>query len=146
MFAEHCALRRFHCAVDFGRDPRSRRPKRHSKRLIETARESGFDVVTKRVKYINDPEQPSGYLAKCDQDVDIVTDLFQHRDAYDRIVLFSGDGDFVPALAHLHKSGGKESVVVSAREACAFEVVDAHANGITSAVIYAEDLKHALKS
>ena len=141
LFSKHQSLRRFHCAADFGPKAGSMCLSQHSADLIASAEVCGFGVVAKRVKYIRDPGRPSGYVSKCDLDVDIATDLFAQRDAYDRIVLFSGDGDFVRALTYLHQEYGKESVVVSAVGARAQEIIDAHAASVVSAIIYADDLK-----
>lgn len=100
-FASYSSLRRLYCAADFGPDWRSMDLREHSKDLITTVTASGFEAVAKRVKYIRDPE---GTVRKCDLDIEIITDLFAMKEAYDRIVLFSGDGDFMPALAHLNRS------------------------------------------
>lgn len=139
--ASHTSLRRFYCAADFGPDWRSMDIREHSKELITTATASGFEAVAKRVKYIREPER---LVSKCDLDIEIVTDLFALRDTYDRIVLFSGDGDFTPALVHLNKEHGKEIVVVGVAGMIGREIFDAHASGIVSTLMYADDLKHQL--
>jgi len=113
----------------------------HSKELITAATVSGFETVAKRVKYIREPE---GYVTKCDLDIEVVIDLVALKDNYDRIVLFSGDGDFMLALAHLNQEHGKEIVVISAVGRLGREIFDAHAKGIVSAIIYADDLKYQL--
>jgi uncharacterized LabA/DUF88 family protein len=77
-------------------------------------------------------------------DIEIATDLFAHRKAYDRVVLFSGDGDFAPMLAHLRRRYHKEVVVVAAVGSLGRELVDAHAQGIVSTLVYADDLRHQL--
>ncbi|HYC99557.1 NYN domain-containing protein [Brevundimonas sp.] len=141
LFAGHASLRRFYCAADFGPDWRSMDLRDHSKELITAATASGFEAIAKRVKYIREPE---GYAMKCDLDIEIVTDLFAMKDAYDRIVLFSGDGDFVPALAHLNQEYGKEIVVIGAAGRIGREIFDAHTSGVVSTIIYADDLKHQL--
>lgn len=134
-------LRRFYCAADFGPDWRSAKLRAHSKELITAATASGFEAVAKRVKYIREAD---GYVSKCDLDVEIATDLFALKDSYDRIVLFSGDGDFMPALAYLHREHGKEIVVVGAAGTLGRELFDAHAGGVVSTILYADDLKHHL--
>lgn len=140
-FANQSSLRRFYCAADFGPDWRSMDLREHSKDLITTVTTSGFEAVAKRVKYIRDPE---GTVRKCDLDIEIVTDLFALKDAYDRIVLFSGDGDFAPAVAHLNQEHGKDIVVIGAAGMLGREIFDAHEKGIVSTLIYADDLKHQL--
>ena len=140
-FARFTRLRRLYCAADFGPNWRSVDMKVHSKDLITKATISGFEVVAKRVKYIR---EEGGYVTKCDLDIEIATDLFALQKSYDQIVLFSGDGDFVPALTHLNRRHGKEIVVVAAVGSLGREFIDAHAQGVISAIIYADDLKHHL--
>lgn len=93
------------------------------------------------MKYIR---ERGGYVAKCDLDIEIATDLFALREGYDRIVLFSGDGDFAPVLTHLHRRYGKEVVVVAAVGSLGRELLEAHARGVVSTILYADDLKHHL--
>ena len=140
-FASHRALRRFYCAADFGPDWRATGLRGHSEELVTTATASGFQVIGKRVKYLREPDR---YVSKCDLDIEIVTDLFALREAYGRIVLFSGDGDFVPALTHLHQEHGKEIAIIGAAGSLGREVFDAHTKGVVSTIIYADDLKRHL--
>lgn len=140
-FASEPSRRRFYCAADFGPDWRSMDLREHSKDLITTVTASGFEAVAKRVKYIREPDR---LVSKCDLDIEIVTDLFALKDAYNRIVLFTGDGDFMPALAHLNQEHGKEIVVIGAAGRLGREIFDAHEKGIVSTLIYADDLKHQL--
>ena len=139
--SEFTRLRRLYCAADFGPNWRSMHLKAHSQELITQATTSGFEVVAKRVKYIR---EEGGYVSKCDLDIEIATDLFALKRSYDRIILFSGDGDFVPALAHLNRRAGKTIVIVAAVGSLGREFIDAHAQGVVSAIIYADDLKHHL--
>lgn len=140
-FASQAHLRRFYCAADFGPDWRAKDLLPHSRTLAAAATAAGFTPVTKRVKYIRRDE---GHVSKCDLDIDIATDLFSLRDSYDRVVLFSGDGDFVPALTHLSRNHGKEIVVIGAAGTVGREIFDAHGAGVISTIIYADDLKYQL--
>lgn len=140
-FSSHSSLRRFYCAADFGPDWRSMDLREHSKDLITTVTASGFEAVAKRVKYIREPDR---LVSKCDLDIEIVTDLFAMKGAYDRVVLFSGDGDFMPALAHLNQKHGKAITVIGAAGKLGREIFDAHTKGIISTIIYADDFKHQL--
>lgn len=140
-FASQPSIRRFYCAAESAPDWRSMDLRQHSKDLITTVRASGFQAVAKRVKYIREPDR---LVSKCDLDIEIVTDLFALKDTYDRTVLFSGDGDFAPTLAHLNQEHGKEILVIGAAGILGREVFGVHAKGIVSTLIYADDLKHQL--
>jgi hypothetical protein len=53
-FSEPIFLRRFYCAADFGPDWRSKALRVHSTALIAEATASGFEVVVKRVKFMQE--------------------------------------------------------------------------------------------
>ena len=61
--------------------------------VLNKARMNNFEIITKRVKYIHDLNYKTGYVKKCNFDVEISTDLIKEADNYDTIILFSGDGD-----------------------------------------------------
>ena len=138
-------LRRFYYGSDYGPNERSQTLTFWSKGIIERANWNRFEVITKRVKFIHNAENPTGYDKKCDFDVEMTVDLIKMRDEYDDIVLFSGDGDLVCALKYLHDEFGKKAYVFGARGHVGREVVDANVAGIIEQVCYAEDFQYRLE-
>lgn len=55
------------------------------------------------------------FAPKANFDVEIALDALRYADDYDRLVLFSGDGDFVP-LMQLLKDIGKKTTVIAGRQ------------------------------
>ena len=137
-------LRRFYYGADFGEKESSIIMTPWSEKLLATAKMNGFDVISKRVKYIVSNENKFGFEKKCDLDVDMTVDLIQERDNYDTIFLFSGDGDLVRALEYLHKEYGKKSIVMGARGHVGREIIDALNAGIISNILYADDFEYRL--
>ncbi len=94
-----------------------------SKEFLKKVQEIGFEVVTKKVKYMrlfiekspfwNEikkyvPEQVLKKLSddpilkpKCDFDVEIATRLLLDIDHFHTFVLFSGDGDYAPVIEEI---------------------------------------------
>ncbi|KKQ18036.1 MAG: hypothetical protein US31_C0011G0018 [Berkelbacteria bacterium GW2011_GWA1_36_9] len=60
---------------------------------------------------------------KCDFDVDIVVEIMKHIDKYDTFVIFSGDGDFAPAIKFFREKS-KNIIVVSQSNKLGKEIVD----------------------
>lgn len=137
-------LRRFYYGSDYGPDERSEKLYEWSRAMLEKARMSGFEVITKRVKYIHSTDSVYGFEKKCDFDVDIAIDLIQERDNYDTLILFSGDGDLVRALKYLKDQYAKRSIVMSARGHIAREIIDAKSAGVVDEILYAEDFESRL--
>jgi uncharacterized LabA/DUF88 family protein len=81
---------------------------------------AGYVVRTKGLKTIYDSE--TGETSqKANLDVEIVMDMFNTVDNYDKAILLSGDGDFERAL-ELLRSRGKEICVVSTQNWIAAEL------------------------
>ena len=59
-------LRRFYYGSDYGSDGRSSTLTFWSHGILERAKMNRFEVVSKRVKYIHDARNPSGFIKKCD--------------------------------------------------------------------------------
>jgi len=57
----------------------------------------GYTVRTKILKEYYD-DSSGRYSQKANLDIEIVVDMFNTVDQYDRVVLFSGDGDFERAI------------------------------------------------
>jgi uncharacterized LabA/DUF88 family protein len=137
-------LRRFYFGSDYGPHERSEILVPFSRLIIEKAQMNRFEIVTKRVKYIHDANNLSGYEKKCDLDVEMAVDLIKERDGYDTIVLFSGDGDLMYAVKYLHDAFGKSCVVFGARDHIGREVFDAKTEGYVTNIFYAEAFEYRL--
>ncbi len=138
-------LRRFYYGSDFGPSEKSTVLRVWSQTMLNLAKYSNLQVVTKRVKYIHKDDGTSDLVAKCDLDVEMTVDMIKERDNYDTIILFSGDGDLSYALKYLHETYGKECMVFGARNHIAAEMIDALNNGIISHLFFAEDFEYRLK-
>jgi uncharacterized LabA/DUF88 family protein len=60
----------------------------------------GYTVRTKILKEYYD-DTSGRYSQKANLDIEIVVDMFNTVDQYDRVILFSGDGDFERAIEFL---------------------------------------------
>ena len=70
----------------------------------------GYTLVLKPVKTYDDEDGNPRRKANCD--VDMTFYLMRDRDEYDRAIILSGDGDFLPVLKFLRKEG-KEIMILS---------------------------------
>lgn len=136
-------LRRFYYGSDFGQYDSSTTLVSWSQTILDTAKYNGFTIETKRVKYIED-KVTGTVKRKCDLDVEMCVDLIKKRDDYDRIVLFSGDGDMACALEYLRSVYGKEAYVFGARDHTGKELIDAHKAGNISKIMFAEDFEYRI--
>lgn len=71
----------------------------------------GYKLVLKPVKTYYDAEGNPSRKANCD--VDMAYYLMRDRNAFDRVLILSGDGDFLPVLKFLKEN--KKDVLVLAR-------------------------------
>ncbi|MEK7610645.1 MAG: NYN domain-containing protein [Patescibacteria group bacterium] len=71
----------------------------------------GYCLVLKPVKTFEDED--GNYRRKANCDVDMTFYMMRDRDSFDRVVVLSGDGDFLPVLKFLR--GNKKEVLVLAR-------------------------------
>jgi uncharacterized LabA/DUF88 family protein len=81
---------------------------------------AGYSVRTKGLKTIYDNETGET-TQKANLDVEIVMDMFNSLENYDKAILLSGDGDFERAL-ELLRSRGKQICVVSTQNWIAAEL------------------------
>lgn len=137
-------LRRFYYGADYGPSEKSTELIEWSRSILEQADAYGFDVIKKRVKYIHTENNVSGYEKKCDLDVEMVVDLIKEQGNYDKIVLFSGDGDLAYALNYLYDTFGKTAVVFGARDHIGREIFDAKTHGSVTQIFYAQDFDYRL--
>lgn len=117
-----------------------------SKTVIEKAKMNNFELCTKRVKYIKDKNYKEGYVKKCDLDVEMAIDLVKERDNYDKIILFSGDGDLSYVLKYLKNDFNKTSYVFAARNHLGKELVDCEKEKIIKKILFTEDFEYRLSN
>lgn len=70
----------------------------------------GYDLYLKPVKLYEQEDGTTKRKANCD--VEMAFYLMKEKDNFDRVVVLSGDGDFLPVLKYL-KGSGKEVVILS---------------------------------
>ncbi len=70
----------------------------------------GYKLYLKPVKIYYKPDGGSEKKANCD--VEMAFYLMKEKDNFDRVVIMSGDGDFLPPLKHLREIG-KEVIVLA---------------------------------
>ncbi len=79
----------------------------------------GYNLFLKPVKLYEQENEPSKRKANCD--VDMAFYLMKEKDNFERVVILSGDGDFLPVLKYL-KEIGKQVIVLSRRSRTAKEI------------------------
>lgn len=79
----------------------------------------GYHLVLKPVKTYEDEDGNPTRKANCD--VDMAFYMMQNGHSFDQAVVLSGDGDFLPVLKHLRKSG-KEVYVLARSKRTAKEI------------------------
>jgi len=70
----------------------------------------GYNLFLKPVKMYEQEDGLSRRKANCD--VDMAFHLMKEKDNFDRVVILSGDGDFLPVLKYL-RDLGKEVIILS---------------------------------
>jgi len=138
-------LRRFYYGADYGKSEKSKVITFWSKMVLGKAKMSGFEMISKRVKYIHDSNNRKKFEKKCDLDVEMTVDLIKERENYDTIILFSGDGDLMYAVRYLFNNYKKNCIVFGVRDHVGREVYDATNDGVVSRILYAEDFEYRLK-
>ncbi len=103
--------------------------------FLEECRKVGFEVITKKVKYVhasiershfweslkdivpqeklNELKEKDILVRKCDFDVEIATELLLHLDEYHTYILFSGDGDYAPIVEEVMKREKRVFIVAT---------------------------------
>ena len=94
---------------------------RHTKRIrfYKKLEAFGYTLYLKPVKLYNQDDGTTRRKANCD--VEMAFYLMREIDNFDRAVILSGDGDFLPVLKHL-KNERKEVVVLSRAPRTAKEI------------------------
>lgn len=141
-------LRRCYYGSDYGNRKNTSKTYllKNSKGIIQSIENNGFTLVTKSVKYIRNREANSGFIKKCDLDVEMVLDLIKEIEGYDQIILFSGDGDLMLAIKYLYNYFGKEAYVFGARNHIGREVFDARKEKYIKRLFFVEDFQYRLDS
>jgi len=86
---------------------------RHLKqvRFYQKLEKFGFQLILKPVKMYEDEEGNQKRKANCD--VEMAFYMMRDKSAFERVVILSGDGDFLPVLKHLREVAKKEVLVLS---------------------------------
>lgn len=94
---------------------------RHLKRLhfYLKLKEFGYELHLKPVKLYEQEDGTTKRKANCD--VDMTFYLMKEKDNFDRVVILSGDGDFLPILKYL-KEQEKEIVILARAQRTAKEI------------------------
>ena len=79
-------------------------------RFYQKLESFGYTLVLKPVKTYNDVDGNPMRKANCDVDMTLM--MTTEKDSFDRAIILSGDGDFLPALKYLRENG-KEVLVLS---------------------------------
>ncbi|MEK9170668.1 MAG: NYN domain-containing protein [Patescibacteria group bacterium] len=79
----------------------------------------GYNLFLKPVKLYNQEDGSTKRKANCD--VDMAFHLMKEKDNFDRTIILSGDGDFLPVLKYL-KGVGKEVIILARGERTAKEI------------------------
>lgn len=124
----HKYLRRFYYGSDYGQDS-SGSLTNWSKTILNKAKYNRFELITKKVKYIHDPNYGEGFRKKCDFDVEVSTDLIREKENYGN-VRYSGDGDFNYLLSYLNKEFNKTTYIFGARGHIGKELFDTQGSGV----------------
>lgn len=74
---------------------------------------NGFTLVSKPAKKYTDSLGQT--KIKGNMDIELVVDAMEMAEQVDHIILFSGDGDYVPMLASIQRKGVRVSVVSTTR-------------------------------
>ena len=86
---------------------------RHLKRIgfYQKLNDFGYKLCLKPVKLYDQDDGTTRRKANCD--VDMAFHLMKEQDKFDRAVVLSGDGDFLPVLKHLREK--KKNIMILAR-------------------------------
>lgn len=137
-------LRKFYYGSDFGQKESSNIITMWSAMVLNKARMNNFKVITKKVKYIHDKNYKTGFIKKCNFDVEMSVDLLREADNYRTIILFSGDGDMAYILEYLKSKFKKDIIVFGVRGHIGRELYDARINGVIREILYVEDFEYRL--
>lgn len=95
---------------------------RHLKqvRFYKKLEKFGFQLILKPVKIYENEEGNQKRKANCD--VEMAFYLMRDQNAFEHVVILSGDGDFLPVLKHLRNVAKKEVFILSRASRTAKEI------------------------
>lgn len=137
-------LRRFYYGEDLGPKDASTQISPWSERILRQAQYSGFEIISKRVKYIPDAKYETGYIKKCNLDIEMAVDLIKERDNYDTAIIFSGDGDLAYVCDYINHEFNKTIYIFGARDHVGKELIDCKRNGVVKDILFVEDFEYRL--
>jgi len=113
---------------------------RHVKRIkfYLKLHEFGYKLFLKPVKIYHQENGNTQRKANCD--VDLAFHLMKEIEMYERVLVLSGDGDFLPVLKHL-RTVGKQVIVLSRGSRTAREMRQFAGNQFTDFVRLKKELK-----
>jgi uncharacterized LabA/DUF88 family protein len=88
-------------------------------RFYSKLQKFGYDLHLKPVKLYEQEDGTTKRKTNCD--VDMTFYLMKERGSFDRVLILSGDGDFLPVLKYL-KQNGKEVIVLARGSRTAKEI------------------------
>jgi uncharacterized LabA/DUF88 family protein len=138
-------LRRFYYGSDFGKNERGVQMSLWSKTIMNKANMNRFEVITKRVKYIIDNNYSTGLVKKCNFDIEMAVDILAEKDNYDKLFLFSGDGDMSYLLDFIYTNFDKDIYIFGARGHVGREIYDNFKKGVIKEIFYVEDFRYRLE-
>lgn len=97
-------------------------PEAKQKAFLDALPSMGYTLVTKPIKTIYDTKTGTT-KRKANLDIEIVLDMFNTIENYDKAVLISGDGDFERALTLL-RARGKQFTVLATDKFIARELLN----------------------
>lgn len=137
-------LRRFYYGEDYGPKGNSKELTNWSNKILTSAQYNRFEIVSKRVKYIPDIKYATGYISKCNFDIEMAVDLMREQENYDAAIVFSGDGDLAYVFEYLHEAFKKTIYIFGARNHVGKELVDAKKRGVITDILFVEDFDYRL--
>lgn len=88
-------------------------------RFYQKLNDFGYRLYLKPVKLYDQDDGTTKRKANCD--VDMAFHMMKEKDSFDKAVVLSGDGDFLPVLKYL-KANGKDIVILGRSERTAKEI------------------------
>jgi uncharacterized LabA/DUF88 family protein len=88
----------------------SRKEEERTAGFFSQLRDFGYKVITKEIKYYKD-EETGKTVSKANADLDLAVDAILQSESLDRVLIATGDGDFVQVVRALQNKGCRVEVV-----------------------------------
>lgn len=108
-------------------------------RFYKKIKSFGYEMILKPVKMYTQEDGSTKRKANCD--VDLSFYLMKGKDDFERAVILSGDGDFLPVLKYLKETEKKEIIILSRSDRTAKEIKQFAGNNLRDFVYLREILK-----